>query len=469
MKLYVFLNIFLCFSLMALGQEPEREITIEIGDKTLAINRPFIISVIVRHSEERPQVIFPDIPGLEKRSASATSAMTTVEGKATVVQTLSQQYYARGEGTINVPALTVIVNGEKFKIDTFSLQFGNSQSGEEVPSDPVPEAATQVIASEDLSGGSIFLAVQTNKSRVFQRESFAVRLSLYVAESAPVEMEFYQLDAQLQEMLKKLRPASCWEENVGIEEIVQNTVLINGRKYTEYRMYQAVYFPLTQQDVTFPVVALDMLVYEVEEKGERKKTIQKFASRPIKVQVRPLPPHPQRDQVAVGEYSLEEQVSRQQLASGESFRYIFKVKGTGNLAAVTAPEVLNSASFDFYPPEVGQVIRRSYERVTGEKSFNYFVVARQNGNFPLGRYFQWIYFDPQKARYDTLRSDKVIEVVGESRPSEAVASGGELLMYDNLAQLDTTEPYINYQGITRILINAVVIILLIGTIWMFRK
>ncbi|WP_247237559.1 BatD family protein [Telluribacter sp. SYSU D00476] len=469
MKLYVFLNIFLCFSLLAFGQEPEPEITIEAGNKTLAINRPFILSVIIRHSEERPQVVFPDIPGLEKRSASATSAMTTVGGKATMVQTISQQYFAKGEGTIAVPALTIVVNGENYIIEKFVLQFSNSQTDEEVSSDSEPEATAPAIGAQELSGGSIFLAVQTNKTRIYQREGFAVRLSLYVAENAPVEMEFYQLDAQLQNILKKLRPASCWEENVGIEEIVQNTVTINGKKFTEYRMYQAVYFPLTQQDVTFPAVALDMLVYEIQEKGERKRSIQKFASRPVKVQVLPLPPHPQRDQVAVGEYTLEEQVSSQHLASGESFRYVFKIKGTGNLAAVPAPDVLNSASFDFYPPEVSQVIRRSYERVTGDKTFNYFVVARQNGSFPLGRYFQWIYFDPQKARYDTLRSDKVVEVVGESRPSEVVSHEGELLMYDNLARLDTTEPYINYQGITRTLINAVVIILLVGTICMFRK
>ncbi|WP_207507839.1 BatD family protein [Telluribacter humicola] len=459
----------MCFSIITLGQEQDPGITIELGNKSLDINRPFILSVIIRDSEERPLIVFPDIAGLEKRSASATSAMTTEGGKATMVQTISQQYFARSEGTIEVPPLVVVVNGEKLKVEKFTLQFADNLSDEASPTAPEPEVAVSNMVAEELASGSIFLSVQTNKTRVFVREGFAVRLSLYVLESAPVEMEFYQLDAQLQAILKKLRPASCWEESVGIDEILQNTVTINGKKFTEYRMYQAVFFPLTQQDVAFPAVALDMLVYELQEKGERKKTIQKFASRPIKVQVQPLPAHPHKDQVAVGTYTLEEQVTRQQLASGESLRYIFKIKGTGNLAAVTAPDVLNSASFDFYPPEVSQVIRRSYERVTGEKSFNYFIVARQNGTFPLGRYFQWVYFDPQKARYDTLRSSRVIKVVGESRPSDVVSTEGELLMYENLARLDTTNPYINYQGITRSLINAVVIVLLIGTIWMFRK
>ncbi|HEV7349335.1 BatD family protein [Telluribacter sp.] len=469
MKLYVFLNIFLCFSLLTSAQEQVPEISVEVGSKTLSINNPFVISVIVRHSEERPTVTFPDIPGLEKRSASATSAVTTLGGKAAMVQTITQQYLATRAGTYEVPPLTITVNKEKIEIEEFTLTFSVDSSGEEPTTSQVPAAPIPEIAAEDLDKGSIFLAVQATKPEVFVREGFAVRFSLYVSENAPVEMEFFQLDSQLQAIIKKLRPASCWEENVGIEEIVQNTVTINGRRFTEYRMYQSVFFPLTTQNVAFPAVTLDMLVYEGQDKGNRVKTIRKFTSRPVRVRVQPLPPHPQRDQVAVGEYTLEERVTKQQVASGESFRYIFKIAGTGNLAAVTVPDVLTSASFDFYPPEVSQVVRRSYERVSGEKSFNYFVVARQNGTFPLGRYFQWVYFDPHKARYDTLRSDRVIEVLGESRPPDVLSSEGDLLTYENLARLDTSEPYINYQSLTRTLINAVVIILLMGTLWMFRK
>jgi hypothetical protein len=468
MKLYVYLNIFLCFSVFASAQNQLPEITIETGTPVLSINQPFTISVIIRNSEERPQITFPDLPGLQKRSASATTAISSSGGKQTLIQTITQQYIAIREGRYEVPAATVTVNGEKIKTETFTLTI-TDDTIDGLTAGADPEAGSELLPDELLAQGDVFLAVQVTRQNVFVREGFAMRLSLYVSESAPVEMEFYRVDAQLQAIVRKLRPAHCWEENVGLEEIVQNKVLIKGKKYSEYRLYQSVLFPLTNQDVTFPSVNLEMLTYDTRSKDERTRLIRKFESRPVRVRVRELPEHPLKDKVPVGVYTLDEQLTKRTLVSGESFRYQFKIAGVGSLAAVMPPEVLSSASFDFYPPEISQMIRRSYDQVSGEKSFDYLVVARQNGTFPLERYFQWVYFDPRRARYDTLRAAQAVKVVGESRSFGEVPREGDLLLYENLARLDTAEPYIDYRGLTRSLINAVIILLLIGTIWIFRK
>lgn len=467
MKAYVLLVLILGFCPLMAQQPAEKSVSVEMGEKGLTLNQPFILSVVVRNSTSRPSVQFPELPGLEKRSASATSTSNVVNGKTVLIQTISQQYFAKKEGKNVLAPFEVTVDGTKVRSEGTTLTI-NKVEGEAVSTEN-SDGEEIISSTEDIASRSIFLSVKVSKSIVYVREGFSVRLALYVAKSAPIEMEFYRLDVQLQNILKKLRPATCWEENVGIEEIIQREVSIGGKKFTEYQMYQSIFFPITLQSVSFPAVKLDMMLLESLPDGRRNKKVEAFYTRPVRVLVKSLPPHPQKDQIAVGNYALKEKLTREQVYSGESLRYMFTIRGDGNIATITPPEMAESKVFDFYPPDVSQTVQRSYEKVSGEKTFDYYIVARQKGDFKLGRFFQWIYFDPIKARYDTLRSSEVVEVAGENLQASALSGDGADPVYGNIEELGTDETYIDYQEIIRNLTNAVVFLLLGAMAWVFRK
>jgi hypothetical protein len=256
----------------------------------------------------------------------------------------------------------------------------------------------------------------------------------------------------------------------GIEEIIKRRVTIRKRRYTEYNMYQARLFPITSEDIVFPSITLNMLV--TDNNGAvnvDRKVVRAFMSRPTRISVKQLPDHPLRDQVAVGQYSLRENLSSKLVYPGESIRYMFKVEGIGNIAAIPAPVTQASSSFDIYPPEVSQVIKRSYQSVIGEKTFDYFVVPRKDGTFALGRYFQWVYFNSAKEKYDTLRSSRTLEVKGEDYRLANLSLSGSAGLYDNLENLDSSNESINYKQLLKDATNAIVVILLITMIWVFRK
>lgn len=466
MKLYALLNIFLCFSGIAFGQFSENTATIEFGSKNLTLDQPFLISVVLRDAETRPPVIFPEIKDLEKRSKSATSSVSTVDGKKVVIQTITQEYYATRPGNYLVPEFTLAVNNLRLHSDEVMVVFAKAGEND---AGPVGEENLSVPEVED-NGQSVFLSVQTDRKEVFIRQGFAVRISLYIAEDAPVEMEFYRFNEQLQTILKAMRPVNCWEENIGVEEIIKRKVTIRGRRYAEYNMYQARLFPITTEDILLPAVKLDMLV--TENGGAvnvEKKLVKGFHSKPIRIAVRQLPDHPLRDQVAVGQYSLRERLSSKLVYPGESVRYMFKVEGVGNIAAIPAPVIQASSSFDIYPPEVSQVVKRSYQSVVGEKTFDYFVVPRKDGEFPLGRYFQWIYFDVEQQAYDTLRSAVSLDVRGDDYKLANLSLTGSSGLYDNLENLDSSREIIDFKKILKDLTNIVIVLLLITMIWVFRK
>ncbi|PWJ59969.1 oxygen tolerance protein BatD [Dyadobacter jejuensis] len=465
MKVYILACIISFIFCTIQAQTPNNSAKIVFNGEFITLSDPLVISVVLTDTEKRPSITFPDIDGLEKRSKSATSRSEQEDGKTVVIQKISQEYFASKAGKYIIPAFSLRVNGQNLKSEQRTVVFSEREVEQEQEGDTdlLLPALTKI-------DNCVFFSVYTDKKMVYIREGFSLGISLYISEDAPVEMEFYRFNEQLQAILTKVKPLGCWEENIGIEEIVKRRVRIQGRFYTEYNMYRANFFPLKLEDINIPSVGLNMLV--VDRKGTvnvETKVVEPFYSRAFSIGVKPLPAHPLRDRVAVGAYRLEERLSNDKVYPGESIRYQFKIVGQGNIVGIPAPDITPSSAFDFYAPELSQEVRRTGKGVSGEKGFEYFVVPRKDGTFPLSRYFQWVYFNNEKEKYDTLRSALTLQVLGADympgRLSEDTGHG----LYDNLEGRDTSLNFINYSLILKNLSNLVVILLLLVLIWIFRK
>lgn len=186
---------FCVFRVRFFGQAINNAATIEFGSKNLSLEQPFLISVVLRDVENRPSVIFPEIKDLEKRSKSATSSMSTVDGKKVVIQTITQEYYASKPGNYLVPEFTVNINGQRLHAEESIVMFS---SGDIAGNSETPFIGPSLDADFGNIDDGIFLSVQTDKREVYIRQGFALRISLYIAENAPVQMEFYRFNEQLQ-------------------------------------------------------------------------------------------------------------------------------------------------------------------------------------------------------------------------------------------------------------------------------
>ena len=118
-------------------------------------------------------------------------------------------------------------------------------------------------------------------------------------------LQFYELGKQLSGILKDVRPGNCWEENFNIENINDETVIINNKRYSQYKLYQGTFYPLNTEAIKFPSVGLKMIKYKVAKNPSffgqnRKEDFKTFNSKPRTVRVRELPLHPLKDVVAVG-------------------------------------------------------------------------------------------------------------------------------------------------------------------------
>lgn len=423
-----------------------QKVQVTLGPDEIGENQVWTITITVQNDRLRSYDNFPDINGFRKRGTSTQSTQNIINGQISSSQSIIMTYLPVKQGTFTIPDFTMKVNdknihvaGKRVKVgppaqqqqDPFRSFFDRS------PDDFFGRGETEFVDVKE----DAFLAMTTSKDEVYTGEGFNATLSFYVSEDNRAPLQFYELGRQLSEILKKLKPNNCWEENFNIENIEGESVTIGNNEYTRYKIYQATYYPLNAEPIVFPRVALEMIKYKVAKNPSffgqnRKEDFKTFYSKPRTVKVKELPRHPLRDAVAVGNYKLSEMMPSTDVTTGKSVSYAFNIFGEGNISAIQKPAVSNDANFEFYEPNVRMDIKRENSRVTGTKSFNYFLIPKEPGRYQLKDYFQWVFFNPEEHKYDTLQSKLTVYVTGESTKNEAIQANDDGTFYDKIQTAD---------------------------------
>ncbi len=166
---------------------------------------------------------------------------------------------------------------------------------------------------------------------------------------------------------------------------------------------------------------------------------------------------------------MDERASSEQLQTGQSFTYEFNVYGEGNISGVAKPKVDGGENFDFYDPNVTENIDRRNGRVTGSKSFSYFGIPKEPGEYKLSDYFNWVFFNPKSEQYDTLTSGLTVTVTGESKKNESIQSNDLGSFYDRISFEDNTLSSAAAFEWTKIIANILILIMLFVAAYIFIK
>ncbi|MFM2171841.1 MAG: hypothetical protein RI957_2070 [Verrucomicrobiota bacterium] len=146
----------------------------------------------------------------------------------------------------------------------------------------------------------------------------------------------------------------------------------------------------------------------------------------MSLEVRPLPEEgrPANFSGAVGDFAFDALEIPSQWNTGEPQRVALRIKGSGNFANMKAPELSPAELWKWYPGQ-DQFTPGDIASFSGSKIFQYNAIARNNGSHTVA--FELSYFDPEKARYLTARSqEQTIHVSGDpvvdkETPAVAVA------------------------------------------------
>lgn len=438
----------IAFYLMGYGVRAQ-DAQIRLGATTIALNEGFSISLVLNNEQLRSYSPFPEIPGFQKRGISSQTSTNIVNGQIAFSQSIIQNYAPTKEGKFKLGSFSMEVNGKKIGSNGATITVTppkQAQRQDPFAYDPFEEFFGRGGSKEYIDvKEDAFFAFTTSKDHVYVGEGFTGTLAFYVSDQNKAEMQFFELGNQLQDILKKIKPSNCWVENFNIEEIQPEKVEIDGKGFTQYKLFRATYFPLNKEPVLFPSVGIKMIKYKVAKNpgffgfGNKQQDFKTFYTKPKIVRTKSLPPHPMGDAVSVGVFKLEESALPKGVPTGKSFNYNFKIVGEGNISSIQAPAWNSSQALEVYPPNIYQDINRTGGHVTGTKSFNYFIVPKEPGKYPLKDQLFWVYFDTKRSKYDTLKPKGVLIVTGESSRDNMVQSAGQLDSFTGLIKRYSNE------------------------------
>ena len=452
-RMFLQLNKMSLLSLFLLGigmtSFAQDDIEVTLGPDEIGANQIWTITVTVRNVALKSYDKFPDLKGFQKRGTSTQSSTNIINGQISSTQSVIMNYLPEKQGTLVIPSFSIKVNGQSIAVKGKKITIGPPVQQQQDPfwnffdrgrtDEFFGNRKTEYLDIKE----DAFFALTSDREEVYAGEGFNVTLSFFVADANRAPLNFFDLSKQLSDIVKAIRPNNCWEENFNIENIEGNSIQIKGKDYTQYKIYQASYFPFNDQPVVFPKVGLKMIKYQVAKNPSafgqnRKEDYKTFYTKPLTIKIKPLPPHPLRESAAVGQYQLEEKIPSTELKTGQSASYEFSVIGAGNIASLNKPSVEQTDDFEWYEPNIHQDVQRRNNKVSGKKSFAYFVIPKEPGRYSLGDYFQWVYFDPVNEKYDTLKSRLTLYVTGESKKNETILSADLGSYYGNLSQADNT-------------------------------
>jgi len=484
---YINISIFICFfGCFATKAQQNNDVSLIIGDKNITIEDPFIVTVVVKlvGDSQTPSSTFPELPNFSKKSLSKTTSRSFVGGQTLSTCTITQIYAAKKEGNFKITSFKVNVNGMDLKPESFVVKVDkatrtNSDKKEANTQDfPIAKNYESSGKKEDftdfIEGNSnpefsnlntkedAFISLSSSKSKLYVGEGFTVTFALYVAENNSAELDFDQNGIQIAAITKKIKPENCWEESFGITETQQTQVKIKGKKYTEYKFYEATFYPLNNRPIIFPSVSFRLKKYTPDRNGHKKSSFVSFNTLPFTIITKELPTHPLKNEVSVGQFFLKESIDKYKVGTGKSVSYHLQITGDGY--NIKLPQIKNDSIFDFFPPKIVGTAHPKNDKIITIKSLTFQIIPKQAGNFALDKYFRWIYFNTISEEYDTLKSNIRLGISGQTiqtadNPTEATT------IYDGLKNFDASIEQNSFAKILKDEANILIVIMLIGMIY----
>lgn len=441
---------------VGVAQQPD--VVVSYGDNSIKMSDKFTIQLIIRDKEYNVSD-FPNIDGFTKGGRSVAHTAFKEGTKRGLQHAVTQSYLPKAVGVYKLSPFSLKVNDKDIELDGQTIRVVSDANGNSLTKESTENEMLDlnIEVKEDA-----LLALNISEEKVVVGEGFRVVVAFYVSDLNTAGWDFPKdLNTQVDKIAQTIKPINCLENRLEITNISAQRTIIKGKKFTEYKIFEAIYYPLNENAISFPAVQLSMLRLDTKKVGQEKRI---FSSKPDAVVVNPLPEHPLKEKVAVGNFYLREWLNDAKVSTGNTFTYQFRIVGEGNFTTVNLPTPENDQRFDFYPPEIKSNVGEG--RLSGERSFKFAIFPKDSGTIALKDYFQWVFFNTKKGSYDTLKSNVTVKIEGGKIKT---STQNDKDIYAGLENVDSSIVPINYRTIVKNITNVLVIGMIIGSLYMLKR
>lgn len=329
-----------------------------------------------------------------------STSMTIINGKVSGSLTLSYILLAQNLGEYNISSASIVYDGKKFSTQPLKIKVEKGTTRQNVQSND---------NSKDEIAKNVFIIAEANKSRVLQGEQITVTYKLYT-----------KLNIASPQISKLPSYEGFWAEEIQpIKQINFEIEMFRGERFRVAKIKQVALFPTKSGTLNVTPFELNIpVVVRKKKTGNdifdeffndsffgRTETIDFLAkSNTIKIQVDPLPAGaPSSFSGAVGNFTMNTEIDKKEVATNETIRFRINISGTGNIKLLNIPQLQLPAGLEKYEPKAIENINNS-SIVSGQKIIDYLIIPRSPG-FKEIPPIDFTFFNPATKKYVTLKSE----------------------------------------------------------------
>ena len=358
-------------------------------------------------------------------STSRSSSFSMTNGRTTQSSTVTFTYTVvpTSEGTLKVPAATIKVDGKSISSGTANIEvLPASQQQSQQPSNGQQGGNSRQqrqqqdrSSSGQIGNNELYMTVTANRQKIYEQEAVMLTYKLYtLVNIQQISGEMPQIDGcHVQEMDRAAQLSLKYER-------------VNGRNYGTAVWKQYVIFPQKTGKIKIPSITFDTQV-EVQNHnmdpfdiffggGSLTQMVRKQITTPtVEIEVLPLPtPKPDNFSGAVGKFTVSATLTPEQVNANDAATLRLIVSGQGNMKLMKAPTVRFPQDFEVYDPKENNKTQNTATGAKGNITYDYVVVPRHGGKFTIPP-VEFCYFDPEKAQYNTVRTDSFSLAVAKAK------------------------------------------------------
>lgn len=310
-------------------------------------------------------------------SSSKSQSIRITNGKMKRELKVSKILYLKAEkkGRFTIPKANMSCEGEKYTSNKLTINV--TEGGQ--------------ASAQNTSNSDFFATIQSNKSKVYVGEPFSVTFNIYSKYPLRSINEINVGDFK-----------NIWHKNLNPNnQIQQKRKVINGRRLYSSEVKKEVCIANNVGQAEVSAFDAEILVRY----GFMRTATKTVNSNSLSVDVQPFPEGaPKNFQGAVGNFSLDAEVSKNALKTGEGMDLKIELSGQGNLHLLEdfQPEI--PSSFDMFEPDIQESLEYNFSGSDGKIDYSYLMTPTQEGDYVLGP-IEISYFNPKTETYTSLKTD----------------------------------------------------------------
>lgn len=429
MRKYFFLILMIAVSLQMFADD---KVTLRASAPEVVVNGDQFRLTYTVNSQDVKDFLAPQAKGFDVLMGPSRSQQISrqiINGKVSSSRSITYTYIlmAVSEGTFNIPAASIEVDGEKIFSNPLTIKV-------------LPKDKEQGNSNQSQGNGGISSRNQKTSGRITDKDLFilatASKTKVHEQEAILVTYKAYTT-VDLRQLLGKMPD----QQGFYVQEVelpTQKTFKLehyNGRNYNTVVYRQYVLFPQKSGKLEIPAVTFDAVVaqrvavsddpFEAFFNGGGYVEVNKKIVAPkVVINVDPLPSKPEGFSGGVGTFSLKSDISTTELKANEAVTIKLTISGTGNMKLVSAPEVKFPHDFEIYDPKIEDNYELTANGLSGTKTIEYLAIPRHASNFTIPA-IEFKYFDIKTGRYNTLATEsyelKVAKGDGSAANQQVIA------------------------------------------------